>query len=324
MTKVVLVVGGSTAGLQAALDLANSGLEVYLVERSPFLEGSVQDRESGTRESGEEMPDSPTPRFPDSLFLEAVKHPNIRLFTQAQVTQLQGGRGNFRVEVQQHPRYVDVARCTACGECVAVCPVTVQDTEKAIYKPDHAVPSIFAIQKRGPAPCKAACPAGIHVQGYVALIAQGKFAEALALIREAIPFPGICGRVCHHPCEAACRRAEHDQPIAIEYLKRFVSDNVLRPTSEVLRPTSEVLRPTSPSTTSPSLSNTSSVSSPITSYVLRPKSYVLRPTSSVKRRTSRTRLRWWGAALLASRRPGSWPARVTPPLSSRRCLWRGA
>jgi NADPH-dependent glutamate synthase beta subunit-like oxidoreductase/Pyruvate/2-oxoacid:ferredoxin oxidoreductase delta subunit len=86
------------------------------------------------------------------------------------------------------------------------------------------VPSIFAIEKRGPAPCKAACPAGIHVQGYLALIAQGKFAEALALIREAIPFPGICGRVCHHPCEAACRRGEHDQPIAIEYLKRFVSD----------------------------------------------------------------------------------------------------
>ncbi len=230
MSKAVLIVGGSTAGVQAALDVANSGLEVYLVERSPFLGGGVRDRESGIRESGnEEMPDAPMSRLPDSLFLEAIKHPNIHLLTQAEVNQLQGGRGDFQVEVQQHPRYVDLATCTACGECVPVCPVAVRlDGEKAIYKPDDAVPSIFAIEKRGPAPCKAACPAGIHVQGYVALIAQGKFAEALALIREAIPFPSVCGRVCHHPCEAACRRAEHDQPIAIEYLKRFVSDWVTR------------------------------------------------------------------------------------------------
>jgi len=217
--RAVLIVGGSIAGVQAALDLANSGLEVYLAERSPFLGGDV----AGMSQ-----------HLLVSRLLEAVKHPNIKLLTQAEVTQLQGGRGGFQVEVQQHPRYVDMARCTACGECVAVCPVTVQPgAKKAIYKPDNAVPSIFAIEKRGPAPCKAACPAGIHVQGYVALIAQGKFAEALALVREAIPFPGICGRVCHHPCEAACRRAEHDQPIAIQYLKRFVADKVQSPKSKV-------------------------------------------------------------------------------------------
>jgi len=226
MTKAVLVVGGSIAGVQAALDLADSGLEVYLVESSPFLGGD-----------GAGMLQHPL----TSKFLEAVKHPNIRLLTQADVTQLQGEGTDFQVEVQQHPRYVDMARCTACGECVAVCPVTVQPgADKAIYKPDSAVPSIFAIEKRGPAPCKVACPAGIPVQGYVALIAQGKFAEALALIREAIPFPGVCGRVCHHPCEDACRRGEHDEPIAIQYLKRFVSDNVLRPKSDVLRLTSNV------------------------------------------------------------------------------------
>jgi NADPH-dependent glutamate synthase beta subunit-like oxidoreductase/Pyruvate/2-oxoacid:ferredoxin oxidoreductase delta subunit len=265
MSKAVLIVGGSTAGVQAALDLANSGLEVCLVEKTPFLGDGV-----GTSE-----------HLLTSRFLEAVKHPNIRLFTQAEVTQLQGEselppqswgglrgglRGDLHVEVQQHPRYVDMARCTACGECVPICPVTVQrssvvasqrpgeqridaktlgrlDADRAIYKPDDAVPSVFAIEKRGPAPCKAACPAGIHVQGYVALIAQGKFAEALALIREAIPFPGVCGRVCHHPCEAACRRGEHDQPVAIEYLKRFVSDNVLRPTSYVRRPISNLQSP---------------------------------------------------------------------------------
>jgi len=79
----------------------------------------------------------------------------------------------------------------------------------------------------------------------VALIAQGKFAEALALIREAIPFPGICGRVCHHPCEDACRRAEHDQPIAIEYLKRFVADWETRQGSRLKAQNSNLQSPTS-------------------------------------------------------------------------------
>ncbi len=244
MTKAVLIVGGSTAGVQAALDLANSGLEVCLVEKSPFLGGD-----------GAGM----SQHLLTSKFLEAVKHPNIKLLTQAEVTPplfsppplggWKGGRGAFQVEVQQQPRYVDMAKCTACGECVSVCPVTVQaDGETAIYKPDNAVPSIFAIEKRGPAPCKAACPAGIHVQGYVALIAQGKFAESLALIREAIPFPGICGRVCNHPCEDACRRSEHDQPIAIQYLKRFVADweksNLQSPISNIQPPISNLQYPT--------------------------------------------------------------------------------
>ena len=62
------------------------------------------------------------------------------------------------------------------------------------------------------------------MQGYIALIAQGRFQEAIDLIREAIPFPGICGRVCTHPCEINCRRNEIDKPVAVRLLKRFVSD----------------------------------------------------------------------------------------------------
>ena len=215
MSKGVLVVGGSPAGVQAALDLAEAGIKVHLVERLPFLGGD-----------GAGMPQHLLrPRL-----LEATRHPNIQVLTNAEVTRLTGEGGHFRAEVQRHPRYVDPSTCTACGECVAVCPVTVQrpgqrlDAAKAIYKPGGAVPTVFAIEKRGPAPCKVACPAGIHVQGYVALIAQGKFQEALALIREAIPFPSVCGRVCHHPCESQCRRGEYDEPIAIRDLKRFVAD----------------------------------------------------------------------------------------------------
>ncbi|MFC1916610.1 FAD-dependent oxidoreductase [Chloroflexota bacterium] len=74
------------------------------------------------------------------------------------------------------------------------------------------------------APCQVACPAHLYIPGYIALIAKGKFKEALDLIRRRMPLPSVCGRVCLHPCETACRRQEVEQPIAIEALKRFVTD----------------------------------------------------------------------------------------------------
>jgi len=73
-------------------------------------------------------------------------------------------------------------------------------------------------------PCTVHCPSGINVKGYVGLIAEGRFDEALALIREANPFPGICGRVCPHPCEEECNRADYGGSVAIRALKRFVAD----------------------------------------------------------------------------------------------------
>jgi NADPH-dependent glutamate synthase beta subunit-like oxidoreductase len=100
---------------------------------------------------------------------------------------------------------------------------------QAIYRHyPQAIPPAFAIDKRGVAPCKHACPAGISVQGYVALIAQGRYQEALNLIKENNPLPAICGRVCNHHCEAACNRGQVDEPIATEFLHRFVADLDLR------------------------------------------------------------------------------------------------
>ena len=116
------------------------------------------------------------------------------------------------MELRQHPRYVDLTKCTACKDCIEVCPVTVPGTDhKAIRLAESAQPGCAVIEKLGKAPCSNTCPGGIHVQGYVALIAQGRFREALDLIRRAIPFPGICGRICTHPCELNCRRAEVDE-----------------------------------------------------------------------------------------------------------------
>ena len=75
-----------------------------------------------------------------------------------------------------------------------------------------------------PAPCTQACPAGVNVKAYTSLIAERRFAEALEVVRRHCPLPGVCGRVCDHPCEAVCRRGQFDDPIAIRALKRFVAD----------------------------------------------------------------------------------------------------
>jgi NADPH-dependent glutamate synthase beta subunit-like oxidoreductase len=113
--------------------------------------------------------------------------------------------------------------CTTCGRCEGVCPngIAILDIIRPLrsLSPPEFVPD-------GP-PCIDACPVRIDIPGYLRLIAEGKINEAYALIRERVPFPGILGRVCTHPCEDACRRKEvFNQPIAICALKRYVTDNV--------------------------------------------------------------------------------------------------
>ena len=127
---------------------------------------------------------------------------------------------------------MDLEKCTSCGECITVCPISIYDDyneglsdRKAIYKQyPQAIPGAFAIEKKGTAPCRATCPAHVSVQGYIALIGQGKYSEALALFKKDHPFPGVCGRVCHHPCEGACTRTDVDQSLAIMHLHRFLAD----------------------------------------------------------------------------------------------------
>ncbi len=222
----VMVVGGGIAGMQASLDLANSGYKVLLVEKDISIGGNMAklDKTFPTN-------DCSTCMISPKL-IEVASHPNIEILTRTDVRRLEGEPGRFRVQLERAPRYVLEDRCTACGECAKVCPVELPadfnqglNTRKAIYRHfPQAIPSSFAIDKKGMAPCKATCPAGISVQGYVALIAQGRYQEALDLIRKNNPLPAVCGRVCHHPCEYVCNRGQVDEPIAIDFLKRFVSD----------------------------------------------------------------------------------------------------
>jgi len=211
VTKGTLIVGGSPAGLQAALDLADAGVDVHLVETSPYL----------GRNSDVGLP----PYVVNTRMLELARHPRVRIWTNTRVNRLEGETGSLCATLQQHPRFVDLSRCTGCGDCIEVCPVTVPGTSrKAAWLADDQQPGCAVIDRDGRPPCSNACPGGIHVQGYVALVAQGRFQEALDLIREAIPFPSICGRICTHPCELECLRAEIDDPVSIRRLKRFLAD----------------------------------------------------------------------------------------------------
>jgi NADPH-dependent glutamate synthase beta subunit-like oxidoreductase len=98
---------------------------------------------------------------------------------------------------------------------------------KAAYKPyAQAIPGSFAIEKLDTAPCTMACPANLNVQGYVQMVKEGKYREAIEIIMRDLPLPGILGRVCPHPCEKSCRRLEADEAIAIRELKRVAADHV--------------------------------------------------------------------------------------------------
>ncbi len=223
----VLVLGGGIAGMQAALDCANSGFKVYLVEQQASIGGNMArlDKTFPTNDCAMCMI---SPKL-----VETGRHLNIEIIANADLKAVAGTPGRFQATIKKRARYVDENKCNGCGDCERACPVTCRDAFNGDLGERHAIhrlypqaiPNVYAISKAGALPpCRGVCPAGVNAQGYVALIAKGKFLESLDVVRERMPFAGICGRVCHHPCETQCNRAKVDEPIAVRHLKRFVAD----------------------------------------------------------------------------------------------------
>ena len=154
-----------------------------------------------------------------------------------------GMRSNFTA-------VVDRDKCVACGQCVEFCqtnalklgqklteikPVEIKDPnfeaktsilKKSSYNPDFRENRSDVVET-GTSPCKSACPAHIPVQAYIKLAAEGRYRDALELIKHENPFPAVCGRICNRACEDACTRGKLDSPIAIDDIKKFIAEKDL-------------------------------------------------------------------------------------------------
>lgn len=151
-------------------------------------------------------------------------------------------RSNFTAKVQKE-------NCVACGQCVENCPSNAltlgqklcSKTPVTVKTEPTARDHIWSernwnvdyrenrkdVSEEGTSPCKTACPAHISVQGYIKLAAQGRYHEALELIKKENPFPAVCGRICPHGCESECTRGDIDEPVSIDEIKKFIADKEL-------------------------------------------------------------------------------------------------
>ena len=163
----VMVVGGGIGGIQASLDLANAGYKVYLIEASTAIGGRMAQLDK-TFPTNDCSMCTISPKL-----IEVDKHLNIEIITNAEVESIAGEAGNFQVRVRKEPRFIDLEKCNACGDCLEVCPVAVPSEfeqgligRRAVFKAyPQAIPNAVAISKVNRPPCVLTCPANVNCQG---------------------------------------------------------------------------------------------------------------------------------------------------------------
>ncbi len=224
----VLVCGAGITGIQTALDLANGGAKVYLLESKPTIGGMmVQLERSATNHLPALCQMAP-------IIADLQHHPNIELITYADILSVKKKDNTLEINIRKNPYRVN-ALCNDCGACVQVCPIKPLSTFNEGLSLRTAIDiqhkgffsNCYNIEKETPI-CQETCPVHIDIRKYIGLIADGRYLDALAVIRERNPLPAICGRVCNHPCEGACNRGKQDEAVAIDALKRFVADYELQ------------------------------------------------------------------------------------------------
>jgi heterodisulfide reductase subunit A len=149
INKNVLIIGGGVAGIMAAIELADKGYQVYLIERSPSIGGHM----AQLSKTFPTLDCSQCILTPKMVYV--AKHPNVMIISMAEVSAVEGSAGNYHVKIIKRPRFVDETKCTACGECASKCPVKVPNefeagltNRKAIYTPfQQAVPKTYVIDK---------------------------------------------------------------------------------------------------------------------------------------------------------------------------------
>ena len=148
--------------------------------------------------------------------------------------------------------HVDKEKCVACGKCVEVCPAGAAKLGQKLctkngyikyskhelpdaakwgpekWNPNYRDDNMINCYDTGTSPCKAACPAHIAVQGYIKMAAEGRYLDALKLIKQDNPFPAVCGSICNRRCEQACTRGSVDSPVAIDEIKKFIAEQELK------------------------------------------------------------------------------------------------
>ena len=220
-TKNTLIVGAGPVGTRLALERAEAGERVTIVEKFPSW---------GAERIPRDRLIKPEDAFGSPDLQKVKTHPQVQILPCSEIEEINQSNGKFSAKLIKHTLRVDNEKCNDCKACIRVCPVNMFDDfdEGFTFRTavDYYNPSThqYNIYKEDMPVCQRKCPVNLDIRGYVGLIADGRYAESLARIRERLPFPASIGRVCPHPCETACNRQYLDQPISICFLKRFVAD----------------------------------------------------------------------------------------------------